>query len=56
MYVWYLRPEEGMDSPRTGVKDGYKLLCGSWESKPDPLEKQPVLLPTEPSFQPYDDI
>ena len=29
-----------------------RRLCGSWEQNSSPLQKQPVLLTTEPSLQP----
>ena len=40
-------------SPGTGVLDSYDLPCGCWELNSSPLEKQPVLLTTEPSLQPW---
>ena len=36
-------PEEGVGSPRTGVRDDYKPSCGFWELNPSPLQEQPVL-------------
>ena len=43
---------EAIKSSQAGVTDGREPLCGCWESNPVPLEEQPVLLVTEPSFQP----
>ena len=34
------RPEESIRSPGTGVKDGYELPCGCWESNLGPLQGQ----------------
>ena len=39
-------------SPGTGITDCCELPCGCWELNWGPLEKQPVLLTAEPSFQP----
>lgn len=39
-------------APGTGVTDGCEPSCGCWESSPDPLPQQPVLLTTEPALQP----
>lgn len=47
--VW---PEEGNGFPGTGVKDGYELLCGSWEAKPGPLEEQSMFSAAKPSLHP----
>lgn len=38
--------------PGTGIADSCELLRGCWESDPGPLEKQAVLLTTDPSMQP----
>jgi hypothetical protein len=43
------KPEGGTRSPRTGVTHGYELLCECWESNLSSLEKQTLLLTTEPS-------
>jgi hypothetical protein len=57
MYVqhvcaWYpWRLEEGVRSPGTGVKDACETPHGCWESNPDPLQEQQVLLVTEPPLQ-----
>lgn len=49
--VQYLSmPEEGNESPGTGATDGYQLPCGCWELNMDPLQKEQVLLTTEPSL------
>lgn len=32
-------PEEGIRHFETVVTDGCKLLCGCWETEPDPLEE-----------------
>lgn len=45
------RPEEGIRHPGTGVTELRELLCGCWESNPDPLEEHRVLIATEPSLQ-----
>lgn len=37
MHSW---SEEGVRSPGTGVRDGYKPLCGCWEVNPGPLQVQ----------------
>jgi hypothetical protein len=46
------RPNEGIRSPGAGVTDCGELPYGFWESNPGPLQKQPVLLATQPSPQP----
>jgi hypothetical protein len=43
------RPAEGIWFPETGVLESCSLPCGSWEPNTGPLEKQPVLLISEPS-------
>ena len=43
----YLVPTEHVTVPGTGVINGGELSCGCWELKPNPREKQPVLLTTE---------
>jgi hypothetical protein len=43
---------EGVGSPGTGVTDSCELPSGCWELNLGPLGEQPVLLVTEPSFQP----
>lgn len=51
MYAWYQRkPEEGMESPGTGLTDDATLCV--LESNPGPLEDRLVLLSTEPYLQP----
>lgn len=40
-------------SPATGIRDGCGLLCQCWELNPRSLQKQPVLLITEPHLQPF---
>ena len=42
---------EEVRSLETGVTDNCELPYGYWELNPGPLEKQPVLLTTEPSLQ-----
>lgn len=34
----------------TGVTDAFETTCGSWAWNLSPLEEQPTLLTTEPSF------
>lgn len=36
------RPEKGITSPGTGVRVDCELLCGCWESNPNPLEERLV--------------
>lgn len=44
-YVWCLcRSEDGIRAPGTGGLDSCEMACGCWESNPNPLEEQPVLL------------
>jgi hypothetical protein len=43
--------KEGAGSPGTGVTDGCKPSCGCWELNLGPLQKQDVLLASEPSVQ-----
>lgn len=45
------RPEEGVDSFRTGVVDGCEPWYGFWDSNLGPLQEQ-VLLMAKPSLQP----
>jgi hypothetical protein len=47
------RPEEGSETPGTGVTGGCEPPWGCWELNTGPLEEQPVLLTTEPSLQPW---
>ena len=49
--VHHMYAEKGIGSPGTGVTDSYELSCGCWELTLDPLEEQPELLTSEPSFQ-----
>ena len=52
--AWYLRtPELTVRYPGAGGTDGFELLCSCWESNPDPLEEQSMLLTTEPSLSPF---
>lgn len=46
------RPEEGVLSPGTGVRDWCKPPRGCWESDSDAPEEQSVLSTSEPSLQP----
>lgn len=43
--------EEGFRSPGTGVSDGCELSGRCWNTNPESLEAQPVLLTPEPSLQ-----
>ena len=47
-----LSPEESTGSPRTGVIDSCKPLCGCWELNLGPLEEWKGLVPHEPPLQP----
>lgn len=49
-YAWCCphMPEEGNGYPETGVTDGHKALCRSWEWKP--FQKSQVFLACESSF------
>lgn len=50
VHVWcFQRPVKGIGSSESGVTDVCELWCW-WESNPDPLEGQPLLLTTEPSL------
>jgi hypothetical protein len=49
-YPWRLKEDVG--SSGTGVTDNCELPCGCWDSNPDSLKKQQVLLTTKPSLQP----
>jgi hypothetical protein len=57
MYFMYMCPDSMyICMPGEGVEpitDGCESPCGSWELNPGPLEKQPVLLTTEPSLQSF---
>jgi len=46
------KSEEGIGSLGNGGTDAYEASCRCWESNPDPLEEQPVLLSSEPSLNP----
>ena len=47
VHAWYLqRLEEGIESPRTGVIDGWELLSECWKLNLGPLQEQKVLLTT----------
>ena len=45
--------KKGVRSVGSRVINGYEPSLGCWETNPDPLEKEPVLLITEPSLQPH---
>ena len=45
------RPQEGVQSPRTGIKDNCELSCEYWEPIPSALEEQPMVLTPESSLQ-----
>lgn len=47
---------EGVRFPKTGVTGRCDLPCECWKLNPSPLEKQPVLLTTQLSFQPHGGI
>jgi hypothetical protein len=47
------RPGEGIRPAGTVVTGNCELPFGCWELNSGPLEEQPVLLTTEPSFQPH---
>ena len=51
MHAWCPGRPESYKSSRTGVPDSCELPCGCWELNLGPLEKQPVLLTTEPLLQ-----
>lgn len=57
MYVYALqmcwRPEEGIESPGTGVIGGWKIPCRCLELNLSPLTEQPLILTSEPSLQPH---
>jgi hypothetical protein len=38
-----------LDLPGTGITDDFEPTCGFWKSNLGPLQKQPALLPDEPS-------
>lgn len=46
------KPEEGILSPATGITDGCKQPCGSWQLNLGLLEEKPVLLIVKPSLYP----
>ena len=46
------RPEVGVRSLGTGVRDGCEPLCGSYTMNPGSVEVQPVPFNTEASLQP----
>lgn len=51
-HVWGpKKPEEGIRSSETGFADGCEVPYACWESNPDFLEGQPVLLATETFLQ-----
>jgi hypothetical protein len=47
------RHEEGVRYLGAGITASCDLPCGCWESKPCPLEKQPVPSPQPPSVVSY---
>jgi hypothetical protein len=52
VHAWCLQwPEQGVRSPGAGITDHCEPPCRCWELNPGPLQEQPVLLTTEPSFQ-----
>jgi hypothetical protein len=53
VYLMFSQMAEIFRAPGTGVQDGCELPCGCWEPSLGPLQKQPVLLTTEPLIQPY---
>lgn len=44
----WLKPDENMRSPGTGVIGSCELLCEYWDLNLGPVEKQPVLLTVSP--------
>jgi hypothetical protein len=48
----YMCACEGVRCPGTNTTDDCELLCGCWELDLGPLQDQPELLTTEPTFQP----
>jgi hypothetical protein len=57
IYIWcsarlYMCACEGVRCPGTNTTDDCELLCGCWELDLGPLQDQPELLTTEPTFQP----
>jgi hypothetical protein len=57
MYVYHLytqclqMPVDGIRSPETRVRDGYKSPCGYYKLSPGPVEENSMLLTTEQSLQ-----
>lgn len=52
MYMQYpQRPERGHQLPEKWRFNGCELSCQCWKLNPGPLQGQPVLLTTAPSFQ-----
>ena len=47
---------EGVRILGARVTDSGELTCGCWKLNPGPLEEQPVLLTTEPSLQPLNEL
>lgn len=47
MHAWHPQRSEHTRFSGTGVTDGWELLHGCWESKPGPLEAQPVFCQLE---------
>lgn len=45
-------PEEGVLSPRIGVRHGYEPPHGCWQLSLGPREEEPLLLTSEPSLPP----
>ena len=54
--LFYVHWCEGVRSPATGSSDSCELPCGCWELNQGSLEEQSVLLTTEPSLQPLDEL
>ena len=43
--------KEGVGSPGIGVRDGFELPWGSWESILGPVEEHPILVTAKSSLQ-----
>lgn len=55
--AWCLwRPEEGMGSLGTGVRDVCEPPCGCWALNASPVLEHRLLFPAEPSLQPQEQI
>lgn len=54
MHVWCSqRLEEGINSPRTGLRGGNEPTCSCWELSPGSMEKLLVLSTSKPSPQTF---